>query len=106
MHTILTPLLRTTIYRRSITVIEPHPTMLEPSIPGFITEKVQAAKFGISLATLRRWRKRGYGPSAVRCGRRFLYPEDADAQFLARQAAEAEAQQQPRRRGRPPLIAQ
>jgi len=85
--------------------IEPHPTMLEPSIPGFITEKAQAAKSGVSLATLRRWRKRGYGPRAVRYGRRFLYREDADVEFLAR-VAEAEAQQQPRRRGRPALVAQ
>jgi hypothetical protein len=71
----------------------------KPTIPGFLTETEQAARCGHSIWTLRRWRKRGYGPRAVLYGRVWLYPEDADARFLSEQAARAE--NQPRGRGRP-----
>ena len=70
-------------------------------IPGYITEAEQAAKDGISLATLRRRRARKYGPQPVPFGRKFYYREDATERWLEEQEAAAEAATEPRRRGRP-----
>jgi hypothetical protein len=75
--------------------------LAKPSIPGYRTEQQQAAVIGISLSTLRRWRKKKYGPRSVRYGRFILYPEDEDTRFLAEQAAATENSLKPRGRGRP-----
>ena len=74
--------------------------MKSPNITGHITEDEQAERIGVTKSTLRRWRRRGYGPKHVRIGRVILYTEDADARFLAEQAAAAENQDQTRGRGR------
>jgi hypothetical protein len=64
---------------------------------GYIAEKDQAEKHGISLATLRRWRDRKYGPAPIRVGRRYFYREDASERWLAEQESAAA---EPRRRRR------
>jgi hypothetical protein len=74
---------------------------LAPAVPGFRSEEEQAARCGITVVTLRRWRARGYGPRAVKIGRAILYAENADTQFLVEQAAAAENALEPRPRGRP-----
>jgi hypothetical protein len=70
-------------------------------IPGFITDQQQADRLGVTVSTLRRWRRKGYGPKSVKIGRKDYYPETADAEFAAAQLAEAEAAAEPRGRGRP-----
>ena len=72
-----------------------------PTLPGFFDEDVEAARCGVTVPTLRKWRYRGYGPKAVRIGRVWMYPENADTQFMFEQAAAAESARQPRPRGRP-----
>src|SRR5262249_59774469 len=71
-----------------------------PAIPGYIPEQEQAKRCGVTLSTLRRWRSKGFGPRAIRFGRFPIYREDANEQYLAQEEAAAEAQRQPRRRGR------
>jgi hypothetical protein len=70
-----------------------------PAIPGHITEEEQAARSGVQVSTLRRWRRRGYGPKAVKFGRFVLYAADGNERFLAHLTAAAE--NHPRGRGRP-----
>jgi hypothetical protein len=72
-----------------------------PAIPGYITEQEQASRSGVTVATLRRWRVKGYGPRAVHFGRVPMYREDANEQFLVQKEATAEAQRKLRPRGRP-----
>jgi predicted site-specific integrase-resolvase len=64
--------------------------MKKPQLPGYHSEQEEADRLGIGLATLRRWRRIGLGPKAVRCGRRYLYSHDADAKWIAEQQAAAE----------------
>jgi hypothetical protein len=70
-----------------------------PSIPGYRSEEEQAARLGISIYTLRRWRRAGIGPRPIRLGRNDLYPENEEARFLDEKQAAAE--HKPRGRGRP-----
>src|SRR5262249_12508938 len=74
---------------------------VRPAIPGFITEEQQAKKDDCSIETLRRRRKKDYGPRPVRFGRVWLYPEDASERFLAEQLDTAEKARTLRGRGRP-----
>ena len=37
-----------------------------PSVLGYILEAEEAARCGITVPTLRKWRRRGYGPKAVK----------------------------------------
>jgi len=69
-------------------------------ISGFITEHQLARQLGLTLSTIRRWRRQRYGPQAVTIGRRFYYREDAAQTFAAAQLEKAEAAAEPRRRGR------
>jgi predicted DNA-binding transcriptional regulator AlpA len=69
-------------------------------IDGFITEQELADKLALSLATVRRWRRRGYGPKSVRIGRRDYYREDAVERFASDQLAKAEREIEAPRRGR------
>lgn len=48
----------------------------EPS-PAFFTTEEVAELFRTSPETIRAWRSSGYGPPAVRIGRRALYRADA-----------------------------
>jgi hypothetical protein len=72
----------------------------ESKIPGWITEAQFARQLGLSIATVRRWRRRRYGPPWVKIGRRDYTPENAAADFAAGLLAAAEATAQPPRRGR------
>jgi phage terminase Nu1 subunit (DNA packaging protein) len=72
-----------------------------PQIPGHRTEKEEADLFNTSVATLRRWRDKGYGPIPTRIGRHDLYSDAANERFLAERAKAAEAERNPRGRGRP-----
>jgi Helix-turn-helix domain len=69
-------------------------------ICGWITERQLADKLDLSLATVRRWRRRGYGPKSVRIGRRDFYREDAVERFAADQLAKAERELEGAGRGR------
>jgi hypothetical protein len=64
--------------------------MQNPTIPGYFSEAEEAARLGIGVATLRRWRRMKIGPASVRVGRRVLYPHDADEKWLAEQHVAAE----------------
>jgi hypothetical protein len=74
---------------------------LPRTIEGFVSEAEFANQLNLTLATVRRWRRVGYGPRSVRLGRRDFYRENAVQQFLSEKLAEAEAAAEPRRRGRP-----
>jgi hypothetical protein len=65
-------------------------------IAGFISEFEFAARLGVQIQTVRRWRRQRYGPSAVAVGKRLYYRENAAQTFAAEQAEAA-----PRHRGRP-----
>jgi hypothetical protein len=77
------------------------PPLQETGIPGFITEEQLARQLGVALSTVRRWRRRGYGPKFVKVGRKDYCKETAAADFAAELLAEAERAAEPRRRGRP-----
>jgi hypothetical protein len=66
-------------------------------IDGYIPESAQAEKHGVSLATLRRWRKQNYGPTAVQIGRKFFYRDYATEEWFKQQESAAS---EPARRGR------
>jgi hypothetical protein len=70
-------------------------------IPGWITEQQYADQIGVSLATVRRWRRQHYGPTFVKIGRRDYCRENAAAEFAADQLKKAESAAEPRPRGRP-----
>ncbi len=53
------------------------------ALVGFFTEGEEAARLGVDLRTLRRWRRAGYGPDATRIGRLVIYSEAAERRFLA-----------------------
>jgi hypothetical protein len=76
-----------------------------PQIPGYIPEESQADRAGVTVSTLRQWRRQGYGPRWSKFGRFVMYAEDANARFIEDQASIAEARRNPRPRGRPPSAA-
>jgi hypothetical protein len=64
--------------------------MKKPTLPGYFSEEEEAARLGIGLACLRRWRRDGMGPLAVKVGRHVVYPHDSDQKWVAEQQAAAE----------------
>jgi hypothetical protein len=77
--------------------------MTTPNLPGYYSEREQAARLGLALSSLRRWRRLKFGPTSVRIGRRVLYPHGADEKWLAAQQAATERKPNGsggRRRGR------
>ena len=72
-----------------------------PTLPGYHSEEEQAARLGISVVQLRRWRRGGIGPKSVRCGRRELYPHGEDQKWLTEKLADAQHKSTLRGRGRP-----
>lgn len=52
-------------------------------IDGYFSETELALKLDMSVWGLRAWRKRGYGPAAVKLGRAVLYPAQAVEDFIA-----------------------
>lgn len=52
-------------------------------VPGHLSELDLALKIGITIWGLRAWRRRGYGPRAVKFGKSVFYPEDEVADFIA-----------------------
>jgi hypothetical protein len=82
------------------------PKMTAPALPGYYSEQEEAARLGLALSSLRRWRRQKIGPASVRIGRRTLYRYDADEKWLAEEQATAERKKgsyglTPPRRGRP-----
>src|SRR5215472_9391040 len=73
----------------------------EIGIPGFITEEQLARQLGVALSTVRRWKRRRYGPKFVKLGRKDYCKETAAADFALELMAKAEAAAEPPRRGRP-----
>jgi hypothetical protein len=67
-------------------------------IPGFITEEQLARQLDVALSTVRRWKRRGYGPKFVKIGRTDYCKETGAADFAAALLAEAEHRDRPRRR--------
>ena len=64
--------------------------MTAPSLPGYYSELEQAPRLGLTLSSLRRWRRLRVGPANVRTGRCTLYPHGADEKWLSAQQAKAE----------------
>jgi hypothetical protein len=56
-----------------------------PSLPGYRSEVEQAARLGITVRTLRRWRRRGKAPPHLQIGRTVVHSEEGEADWLARQ---------------------
>lgn len=54
-------------------------------IPGLNSEESEAKLLGVSVRTLRRWRKLGYGPATTWIGRFPYYTQAAHERFLAAQ---------------------
>jgi hypothetical protein len=75
-----------------------------PAIPGWHSEERAAELLGEHIQTRRRKRQLGVGPRWIRHGRAVLYPDGAEAEYLAGllKRAEAEREAAPvRPRGRP-----
>jgi hypothetical protein len=70
----------------------------EPAIPGFITEEQFARQMYVTLSTVRRWKRRGYGPKFFKIGRKDYCKETGASDFAAKLLAEAEQRDRPRRR--------
>lgn len=51
-------------------------------VPGHISETKLALMFGMTVWGLRAWRRRGYGPKAVKIGRGTFYPDTEIAAFI------------------------
>ena len=65
---------------------------------GNLTEDEEAEFFGVSTRTLRRWRRRGYGPSVTVTGRTYSYSPEAGPEFLAKAEKSVELPSPKRRR--------
>ena len=52
-------------------------------VPGHHSELDLAIMLGLSVWALRAWRRRGYGPPAVKVGKSVFYSAEAVEQFLA-----------------------
>jgi len=68
----------------------------ESGISGFISEQQLADQLDLSLATIRRWRRAGYGPISVKIGRVSYYRENAFAEFVEAEMKKATARRQAR----------
>jgi hypothetical protein len=58
-------------------------------IPGHLSELDLALKLGISIWGLRAWRRRGYGPKAVKFGKSVFYRDDVVEAFVKSPLGEA-----------------
>ena len=56
-------------------------------VPGHVSELELAMTLGLSIWGLRAWRRRGYGPKAVKIGKAVFYPEAEVGAFLANPSA-------------------
>jgi hypothetical protein len=56
-----------------------------PSIPGYRSEAEQAARLGVTIRTLRRWRRQGKAPPFLLIGRTVVHSEEGEADWLAQQ---------------------
>lgn len=52
--------------------------------PGHLSERELASELGLSVWALRAWRRKGYGPQAIRIGNAVFYSETEVAAFLSR----------------------
>ena len=53
------------------------------TLEKYLTSAEVAEAFGVSEATLQRWRRTGFGPTYVRVGRRPRYPLESVEDWLA-----------------------
>lgn len=58
-------------------------------IGKLISEHHLAEQLGLSVWTLRKWRQRGYGPTARKMGKRVMYVRDEVDAFVASICQEA-----------------
>jgi hypothetical protein len=70
-------------------------------VPGWHSEEDAALMLGESLNLRRRNRRRNVGPRWIRHGRRILYADGSEHEYLASLQARADAAGAPRGRGRP-----
>jgi hypothetical protein len=75
--------------------------MKRVSVPDWHTEEEAAELLGESMGLRRRNRRLNIGPKWVRHGRRILYQDGSEAEYLAELQEKAEAASEPRGRGRP-----
>lgn len=61
--------------------------MKNPTVEDLWTPPETAAFLGVPVATLYQWRRRGYGPPAIRVGRHLRYEPAAVRAWLAAQVA-------------------
>jgi DNA-binding transcriptional MerR regulator len=61
----------------------------KPVLPGYFDEAEEAELLGVSLSTLRRWKRRKIGPVPITVGRSTLYSIDENERWLAEQQAKA-----------------
>src|SRR5271166_3600866 len=54
-------------------------------IQGLLSEEREADQLDVSVRTLRRWRKIGYGPAVTYLGRTPYYTPNAHAEFIVSQ---------------------
>jgi len=51
-------------------------------LDGYLTENEEAAALGLTVRTLRSWRKLGKGPPFTKVGKRIFYPIDGNPAWL------------------------
>ena len=56
-------------------------------ITGYVSEGDLAKRLDMSVWGLRLWRRKGYGPAAVKFGRAVFYPEAGVDEFMANPGA-------------------
>ncbi|MFN3778531.1 MAG: helix-turn-helix transcriptional regulator [Brevundimonas aurantiaca] len=56
---------------------------MQRKITGYLSESDFAKLVDMTVWGLRAWRRRGYGPSAVKFGRAVFYDRDEAERFLA-----------------------
>jgi predicted site-specific integrase-resolvase len=62
------------------------------------SELEEAGRLHIALRTLRRWRRKGYGPTPTIIGRRYYYTDENEAAFLKKAERPLQPPPAPRRR--------
>ena len=55
----------------------------------YINEHILAGELGLTVGALRKWRQRGYGPSARKMGKRVMYVRTEVEEFFANIEADA-----------------
>jgi predicted site-specific integrase-resolvase len=59
-------------------------------MPEYLTTEEVARRYRTSTKNARRWQTEGYGPKAIKIGRRWLYPTEEVDRFEAQLATQAD----------------